>query len=104
MQVHDLKTWPNQFQPVWDGRKLFTVRYDDRAFKTGDTLVLREWHPLKKQYTGRRVMSIITYIAHGQVDFADGKGQAGFRLGLSDGHCVLGFRFAEKFNDSTIGV
>lgn len=45
MTTHDLKTWPEYFGPVWDLRKTFEIRYDDRAFQPGDTVVLREFDP-----------------------------------------------------------
>lgn len=64
-QVHELKTWPNYFEPVLDGRKTFEVRYDDRGFQVGDILVLREWDPEEGLYTGRVVVFEVTYVLHG---------------------------------------
>lgn len=43
-QIHDLKTWPEYFQPVIGGRKGFEVRVNDRGFQCGDYLLLREYH------------------------------------------------------------
>jgi hypothetical protein len=31
------------FDEVWEGRKTFEVRKDDRDYQAGDTVVLREW-------------------------------------------------------------
>jgi hypothetical protein len=45
MQLHTLKTWPDQFTAVADGSKTFEVRYDDRGFAVGDLLRLAEWDP-----------------------------------------------------------
>lgn len=42
---HELKTRPAEFQTVLDGKKRHEVRYDKRAFQTGDAVRLREWDP-----------------------------------------------------------
>ena len=42
-QTHDLKTWPNYFERVWQGDKPFEIRLDDRGYQKGDTVLLREW-------------------------------------------------------------
>jgi len=60
--VHALKTWPVYFETVVDGRKTFEIRKNDRDFHVGDTLVLQEWDPEKKSYTGRRVEVEVTYL------------------------------------------
>jgi hypothetical protein len=45
MKVHELKSWPIYFVPVWDGRKNLEVRQNDRDYKASDLIVLREWNP-----------------------------------------------------------
>lgn len=63
-QVHELKTWPGYFQKIVDGRKNFEARVNDRVFMEGDTVVLREWDPDSKQYTGRTLTKRVGYVAH----------------------------------------
>jgi hypothetical protein len=68
MNVHRLKTWP-QFWPVLeDGRKNFEIRRNDRDFQPGDLLILEEWVPSDERdpsaggwYTGRSLMRRIAY-------------------------------------------
>lgn len=60
--THELKTWPEYFQAVSDGTKTFEHRVNDRGFKVGDTLYLREWNPATSAYTGRETLRLVTYI------------------------------------------
>lgn len=62
---HDLKTWPEYFQDVLMGKKRFEVRKNDRKYKVGDHLNLKEWDPESKEYTGTRVLCSVDYILNG---------------------------------------
>lgn len=73
--MHELKTWPAFFQAVVSGRKLFEVRKDDRDYKVGDALHLREWDEAAQLYTGRSHRVLVTYILRG--------------FGVSDGYCAM---------------
>jgi len=41
--IHHLKTLPEYFQPVIEGRKPFEIRENDRNFKCGDLVILEEF-------------------------------------------------------------
>jgi ParB family transcriptional regulator, chromosome partitioning protein len=43
MIMHELKTINPYFTDTWDGKKPFEIRFNDRSFKTGDLLWLREY-------------------------------------------------------------
>ena len=60
-RLHELKVWPPYFDALADGSKTFEVRKNDRGFKVGDTLRLREWSHATG-YTGREVTRLITYV------------------------------------------
>ena len=55
--IHALKTWPPYFERVAQGRKTVEIRTEqDRTFAEGDRLVLEEWDPQTRQFTGRGVI------------------------------------------------
>jgi hypothetical protein len=68
---HHLKTWPVYFQPIWDGRKPFELRKNDRDYKIGDTLILEEYHPEGQFYTGRIIKATVPYILEGFIHVLD---------------------------------
>jgi ribosomal protein S17 len=47
------KTWPEYFQKILDGKKNVDIRLADFDVNEGDTLVLEEYNPETKKYTGR---------------------------------------------------
>ncbi len=46
---------PEFFERLLSGEKTFELRLADFKPKVGDTLVLKEYDPKKKAYTGRKV-------------------------------------------------
>jgi ribosomal protein S17 len=57
------KVWPKYFQKILVGVKKFEVRLNDFECNIGDVLVLREWDPEKKEYTGREIEKDVSYVA-----------------------------------------
>lgn len=64
MSEHDLKCWPEYYAEVDAGRKTFEIRKDDRGFRVGDVLLLREYEPQSKTYTGRSCRRVVTYVTN----------------------------------------
>lgn len=60
--VHELKLVQPYYDAVSDGRKTFEVRQNDRNFSVGDRVILYEYIPESKTYTGRNIIREITYI------------------------------------------
>ena len=78
MEIHELKISPKYFDDVKLGNKRFEIRKDDRDFKVGDLITLREYE--NGQYTGREIKNIlIIYILRDATEY-----------GLMDSYCILG--------------
>lgn len=75
--IHDLKILPEHFLPVQEGLKKAEVRYNDRDFKTGDYLILREYLP-ETGYSGRLVQRRIGHVTDLSV--------------MSEGYVLLSFK------------
>lgn len=63
MMKIEKKVWPEYFQKITDGVKTYELRLADFECRPGDTLVLKEWDPKTKQYTGRMVEKTVTYVS-----------------------------------------
>lgn len=74
---HDLKTWPEYFNEIFLGHKTFEVRKNDRDFKVGDYLILKEWDQNTNSYTGRMMVRKVSYIFKGG------------EFGVKDGYVVM---------------
>jgi len=53
---------PEYFQKIIDGIKTYELRLADFECNHGDILVLREWDPKTKEYTGRVIEKTVTYV------------------------------------------
>ncbi|MCP4507046.1 MAG: DUF3850 domain-containing protein [Fuerstiella sp.] len=78
--THELKVWPEYFQPIIDGDKTFEGRKMNREYMTGDKLWLREWCPKDRAYTGRTCSAVIG-------DMLDGG-----KFGIEKGWCVMSLK------------
>ena len=56
------KVWPQYFNLILSGAKKLDIRVADFEANIGDVLILREWDPETKQYTGRSLEKKITYV------------------------------------------
>ena len=75
--IHELKILPKWFADVLTGKKNFEIRRNDRDFKVGDYLLLKEYE--RGHYTGREIKKRIQYIYQGDGTY-----------GLSEEFCILG--------------
>lgn len=56
------KTWPKYFKEILEGKKKFEIRLADFDIKEGDRLVLEEYDPETKKYTGRAIKKKVNFI------------------------------------------
>ena len=61
-RIHDLKCWPAPFDAIRSGEKRHEVRKFDREFNVGDVLMLSEWCPESRRYTGRMQSAHVTHV------------------------------------------
>lgn len=73
-KIHNIKCEPESFSDIEYGLKNFEIRKNDRDYRQGDYVVLREYDG---EYTGRTLFRAITYVWHGG------------KYGLSKGYCVF---------------
>jgi len=62
MKTHQLKTVNPYFQDVWDKRKSFEVRFNDRDFKVRERIILLEYDYKTGIYSARAIVGKIIYI------------------------------------------
>jgi len=78
VKLHELKTWPSNYQAMVDGVKTWDWRRDDdRDFEVGDRITFFEFDPHEQRDTNRELQMVISYIMHG--------GQ----FGIPPGYCIM---------------
>lgn len=80
MIIHELKTHTQFFEQVAYGGKNFEVRKNDRAYKVGDLLHLRNYNPEEKLYKYGHIVAEVIYVLEG--------GQ----FGIENGYVVMGIK------------
>ena len=68
MAILHKRIWPEYFDDVASGKKKYELRLGDFEVHEGDTLVLEEWDPATKEYTGRSVEKKVTYTKLFKID------------------------------------
>jgi len=65
MKTHYLKVWTKQFDAVRRGAKTHEVRKGDKDYRAGDIIILREFDPNERVYTGKCIEVQITFTTRG---------------------------------------
>lgn len=62
------KIWPIYFEAIVSGKKKYELRLNDFEINEGDHLLLEEWDPKTKKYTGRSINKKVTYVGRFKLD------------------------------------
>jgi len=62
MKTIKKKIWPEYFELIKSGKKRFEIRLADFDIKEGDKLLLQEWNPETREYTGKEIEVEAKYI------------------------------------------
>lgn len=73
---HELKIYLTYFEDVISGKKKFEIRKNDRKFRVGDILILKEWDNIK--YSGREARAEVIYLIDDKF------------VGIQPGYVVMG--------------
>ena len=68
MKKVEKKCWPEYFQKIIEGKKTFELRLNDFNISEGDILVLREWDPAIKDYTGRIIEKNVGFVGRWKIE------------------------------------
>lgn len=89
--IHELKTWPEEWFAIDQGKKTADIRLDDRNYRPGDVLLLQCWDPDGRTvdqdtqvetlgaYSGAQCWRKVTHVMTGD------------RFGLAPGYVLLSF-------------
>ena len=80
---HELKVWPEYFAAIKRGDKPFEIRKDDRGYREGDILLLREYYPGTDEYSGDELKARVTFCIYGS-------NAMGFAFGIRAGFVAMG--------------
>ncbi|MCR4328538.1 MAG: DUF3850 domain-containing protein [Patescibacteria group bacterium] len=68
MAIIKKKIWPKYFDAVASGKKRFELRLNDFEVREGDVLILEEWDPKIKEYTGKKIEKKVSYVLKFKTD------------------------------------
>jgi hypothetical protein len=92
---HTVKSWTFLFQPIFDGRKTHDLRKDDRTYRVGDRLLLREYDMEKGAYTRREAIAGITFITNATTPCALSSNA------LAKDHAILSIKLLARTDNAT---
>lgn len=89
LTLHELKILPEHFAEVLAGKKMQETRINDRNYKAGDCLNLREINE-SGEFTGQEMNVEVSHVLHGG------------HFGIAEGWCVLSLK--NRASDAAIDL
>ena len=86
IRTHQLKSWSRFFRPIVAGERTHELRRNDRKYRVGDRILLREYDPNSQTYTGSFCEAVITSMTSQDVPCAVSD------QGLNPDFCILSVR------------
>ena len=77
MKTHEIKVWPSFYSDLVTYKKRFELRLNDRDYREGDLVTLKEWDNITKKYTGASFQVKIDYVLCDTM------------FGLKAGYCIF---------------
>ena len=65
--THIIDYWSIHFQPIWEKKNRAMLLKNDCDYKVNNFINLQEWDPVKEKYTGRSLVTKITYILESEI-------------------------------------
>lgn len=87
--THELKSWPEYFRAIVTGDRRHELRKNDRDYKVGDIILLREYDPKNRWFTGSKLQVEVTSITSTDVPCAVSE------QGLHPDYCILSIRLVD---------
>lgn len=85
-RTHELKSWSQFFRRIVTGERAHELRRNDRDYRVGDRVILREYDPNSATYTGSFCEGTITSMTSRDVPCAVSE------EGLHPEFCILSIR------------
>lgn len=95
MKIHELKCYPEYYEPVVSEKKRFEIRYNDRNYEINDYLLIKEYGLNdcigRYDYTGRYCLCKINYVLD-NIKY------------LQQGYVCLSIVLVDKFDNMLMGI
>ena len=98
-KIIEKKIDPKYFSAVKNGKKRYEIRLADEKYRPGQYIRFREYDRVTMKYTGRSVLTMITYVVHmgvnGSVEI-DGNTWWKYEDVKKYGLCIFGIEIIES--------
>lgn len=85
MTTHMVKSWSHLYDAIVSGAKSYDLRKNDRDYKVGDILHLKQYDNINGKFTGWQTTRRISYITSNDTPCAVSSAV------LPNEYCILGF-------------